>query len=80
MAFYFTQLYGLYLQNKNVYLFKISVSLEISGFARPTIKMVANFLMLLQRIWSQFKIRGFLKEIAPRTKKLMIFEPFYAKF
>ena len=38
-------------------------------------------LMLLQRIWSQFKIRWFLKEIAPAgTKKLMILSHFMQNF
>ncbi len=44
----------------------------MSGFARPYIfKCMQISLMLLQRIWSQFKIWCFLKEIAPvGTKKV----------
>ena len=61
--------------------FKISVSLEMSGFARPYILMYANFPYALTKNLEPIQNSVVLKEIAPAgTKKLMIFEPFYAKF
>jgi len=51
----------------------------MSGFARPYIfKCMQISLMLLQRIWSQFKIWCFLKEIVPAgTKKVDEFSSYF---
>ena len=75
MAFYFTQLYRLYLQNKNVYLLKSLYPLKFLASPDLPFKMVANFpYALTKEFGANSKFGGFLKEIAPaRTKKLMIF-------
>ncbi|WP_415427109.1 hypothetical protein [Staphylococcus borealis] len=56
---------------KNVYFFKIAVSLEMSAFARPTIQNGSKFpLCSYKEFGANSKFGGFLKEIAPAgTKK-----------
>ncbi|AOF49784.1 hypothetical protein AC806_10520 [Tetragenococcus halophilus] len=51
---------------KNDCTLEIAVSLEMSGFARPTFfERLQISLMLLQSIWDKIKISVFFTEICP---------------